>query len=353
MPSPIILERLNELIDAAHPIKLIDKDKIVIFSDLHMGNGRKQDDFLKNGSLFLNVLSNHYYKNNYTLILNGDIEELQKFSLGRILKQWKDVYNLFGDFLNDGRFHRIVGNHDFPLHIHKQADLKGDLLHALRLEFKKSTLLVFHGHQASTYYEKYNDFNGYLLRYIVNPLRIKNRSAAYDSQKRYRIEKKVYRYASRNKIVSIIGHTHRPLFESLSRVDYLKYEIEQLCRLYTASGKKEKNRIEKDIEYYKKELKHIIDNNRKMDLHSAVYNATIVIPCVFNSGCCIGKRGITGIEIADGKIRLVHWFDKKRSKKYFAHYDHGPQRLDRSDYYRMVLKDEFLDYIFTRIKLLA
>jgi hypothetical protein len=42
----------------------------------------------------------------------------------------------------------------------------------------------------------------------------------------------VYGFSSRRKIVSIIGHIHRPLFESLSKIDTLKYRIEQLCRHY-------------------------------------------------------------------------------------------------------------------------
>ena len=353
MATSVIMHQLNHLLRTAPTRRLSSRDRYVIFSDLHLGDGNRQDDFLKNGDLFLTVLKDYYLNGDYTLVLNGDIEELQKFSLRDILRQWGDVYRLFEVFLEDGRFYRILGNHDYSLHLHQAADFKGQLLHALRLEFHKNTLLVFHGHQASTYYEKYNDINGLLIRYIVNPLRIKNRSAAYDSRKRYRIEKKVYQFSSRNKIVSVIGHTHRPLFESLSRVDYLKYEIEQLCRRYIDAGKKEKRRIEDDIRYHKRELQHILDKSQKMDLHSSIYNTTVVVPCVFNSGCGVGKRGITAIEIAEGNIYLVHWFDKKRSKKYFAHYEHYPERLAQTNYYRMVLKEETLEYIFTRIKLLA
>lgn len=39
------------------------------------------------------------------------------------------------------------------------------------------------------------------------------------------------------------------------------------------------------------------------------------IPCLFNSGCVIGKRGVTAPEIEEVNIRLVHWFDSRISKK--------------------------------------
>jgi hypothetical protein len=133
----------------------------------------------------------------------------------------------------------------------------------------------------------------------------------------------------------------------------MKFRIEQLCRDYTVASRKEKKVIEADIQYYKNELQKSDKTQRKLELSNMLYNMNLMIPCVFNSGCAIGKRGITCIEIADGNITLVHWFDVNRSKKYFEHYEHHPERLGSTDYFRMVLKEDALDYIFTRIKLLG
>lgn len=83
------------------------------------------------------------------------------------------------------------------------------------------------------------------------------------------------------------------------------------------------------------------------------YLTTALLPCLFNSGCGIGRHGVTGIEIVHGRIALVYWVDRGRTDKYFDAEGYGPQRLGDSDYYRVVLKEEDLDYIFTRINLLG
>jgi len=46
----------------------------------------------------MDVLEQHYLAQGYTLILNGDIEELLRFSLGEIGARWPDLYALFGRF---------------------------------------------------------------------------------------------------------------------------------------------------------------------------------------------------------------------------------------------------------------
>jgi len=162
------------------------------------------------------------------------------------------------------------------------------------------------------YFEKYNQLSGFMLRYLAYPLGIKNRSPAYDSKKRFRIEKIVYEFSNRNKLISIIGHTHRPLFESLSKLDYLKYQIEVLCREYPTAKKREKKGISEKIDFYLEELDAIHSKERNDILAYNIYNTDIIIPSLFNSGCTIGKRGITSIEIMNNQILLVHWFDKKR-----------------------------------------
>ncbi len=62
---------------------------------------------------------------------------------------------------------------------------------------------------------------------------------------------------------------------------------------------------------------------------------------------------MTCLEIEGGKIRLVHWFDKTKSAKYMQQTGYEPEQLGDTDYYRMVLNEETLDYIFTRIRFLA
>jgi hypothetical protein len=175
----------------------------------------------------------------------------------------------------------------------------------------------------------------------------------YESRKKYRTEHRVYAFSSSRKIVSIIGHTHRPLFESLSKIDTIRYRIEQLCRDYSAVSPRARAVIEAVIANYRRELARLWDRDREDGLRSSLYNAQICIPCLFNSGCAIGKRGVTAIEIADGAISLVHWFDRARGEPRLDGEERAAQRLDSTDYYRTVLKQDKLEYIFSRIRLLA
>jgi predicted phosphodiesterase len=344
---------LSKLFKEAPVFRLSGEDKIVVFSDLHLGDGGKDDDFLQNAQLFSHVLENYYFREGFTLVLNGDIEELKKFPLKKIAAHWGSIYRIFNEFRRKNRLYKIVGNHDYDLCIQKSRKRTGKPIRALKIEYDGNILFVYHGHQASKFFEKHNQLAGFLLRYIVFPLGIKNYSVSHDSTKKFKLEKRVYDFSIKNKIISIIGHTHRPLFESLSKIDSIKFKIEQLCRQYTDAGENDKKKIETEIAYYRAELEYVYQKNMKNGSKSSLYNANLVIPCLFNSGCVIGKRGMTSIEIAGNEIALAHWFDKRISIKHFSHNEHVPERLGTSEYYRLIIKKDYLDYIFTRIKLLT
>jgi hypothetical protein len=102
MQDPIT-SSLQSLYDDAPVIKLSSRDRLVVFSDLHVGNRRRGDDSLKNAELFMQVLEQHYLAGGYTLILNGDIEEMLRFSLSEVEARWPDLYDLFGRFYDAGR----------------------------------------------------------------------------------------------------------------------------------------------------------------------------------------------------------------------------------------------------------
>ncbi len=349
-----IFKHLNELFDKSLTLEIKKKDKFVIFSDLHMGDGTSKDDFKDNSSLFHSLLENHYLKKDFNLVLNGDVEELQRFSFSSIRTFWKATYAIFDKFHDESKLFKTVGNHDLLLYDKKYEGHPYKLYDAIKLKLKDNYLFLFHGHQASRAYLKYNKLMGWILRYIANPLRIKNYTVAHDSRKQYSIEKNVYQYSSYKKVLSIIGHTHRPLFESLSKVERLRFKIEQLCRDFTnEKDANEKQLIKKSIKQYRKDLKKVYQQNKKITLRNDLYNSIFHIPCLFNSGCVIGKRGITCLEIKNGEIKLVHWFDKKTSKKYLNIEGYRTSQLDDTGYYRMVINAEQLDYIFTRINFLA
>lgn len=348
-----LYKKLDKLFESSPVLELNSKKRWVIFSDLHMGDGGMTDDFKQNAKLFTSALSEYYLKEDHALILNGDIEELQRFQIKKIVSQWREVYDLFDAFNKKELLYKTIGNHDLELQLMK--DLPFDYRHydSLRLKYKDNSIFVFHGHQASKKYQEHNELIGFTLKYFANPLGIKSYSVSHSSKKQYKIEKSAYGFSAFNKVISVIGHTHRPLFESLHKVDRLKYKIEQLCREFAGARVEDQDVIKSEIKAHKKELKQYYRENKDHSFQSYVYNTLFHIPCVFNSGCVVGKRGMTCLEVEGDNIRLVHWFDKKISKKYLKQSGYEPEQLGDTDFYRLVINEESLNYIFTRIKFLA
>ncbi len=346
-------ERLCRLLEIAPKRQITNETKLVIFSDLHIGNRGKRDDFRKNSELFKQIIEDYYLKDSYLLILNGDIEELQRFNLNSIRKKWADLYSLLDVFYREERLIKTVGNHDLELLTLPRRGIDGNLLESIGLVYGGKSVFVFHGHQASVYYEKYNFIPRIFLRYVANPLGIQNYSISRSNQKRYRIEKRVYRFAAREKTLSIIGHTHRPLFESLSKVDTIKFRIEDLLRQYKTASAVEREAIRASLKEQTQTLRQICSAKTQFSLSSSVYSEDIIIPVLFNSGCGIGKRGITCIEICGGAISLIHWFDIAKSRRYSRDGDYFPEQLDGSDYFKLTLRSAPLEDIFNRIELLS
>jgi UDP-2,3-diacylglucosamine pyrophosphatase LpxH len=344
---------LQALFDTASSVALSRGDRVVVLSDLHLGDGGPQDDFRRNAALTQAVLRDHYLSSGFTLVLNGDVEELQRFDLADIHAQWSGMLSLFKEFGRRTALYKIVGNHDEALWALPAGTARFPLLHAVRFIHKADTLFLFHGHQATIFFEKYNNLSGFLLRYVANTLRIPNTPVAYDSRKRFLTEHRVHAFSSARKIVSLIGHTHRPLFESASRIDTLRFRVEGLCREYPVASSRARRRIERTVADSKEELARLWERDRKDGMRGGPYSEQLSIPCLFNSGCCIGKRGITAIEIANGEISLVHWFDRTRTVRHMVEEGRPATRLDGTDYYRSVLKQDKLAYVFSRIRLLA
>ena len=347
---------LERLLQNARPINLDNTSKVLILSDLHIGNGGRRDEFKRNSELVKTMLGSYYLPEKYSLVLNGDVEELFKFPLESIEAVWGELYDLFLKFEQNGFFWKIYGNHDAELLEERKYRLASSMVESLKFQYGKETLLLFHGHQASVLlWETYPMVSRAVvlfIRYIIKPVGIRGFSIAYNSTRRFAIEKSIYEFSNNAKIVSIIGHTHRPLFESLSKVDFLNYRIEELCRAYPAADTQRRTLIEKKISALKVELDACYKQGKKIGLRSGLYN-NITIPSIFNSGCAIGKRGITALEIEGNKIRLVYWYNGKQSRKFTSDRDNRPMELGSTGFSRVVLNEDSLDYLFTRIHLLA
>ena len=347
---------LEGLLKKARSVHLDHSSRILILSDLHMGNGGRLDEFRQNAELLRTILGSHYLPEKYSLVLNGDIEELFKFPLKSIASKWGDFYDLFLKFEKNGFFLKTYGNHDSALLDEKDYALASSLVESIKFHYGKETILLFHGHQASVLlWETYSILSRAIilfLRYIAKPVGIRNFSVAYNSRRRFAIEKSIYEFSNQSKIVSIIGHTHRPLFESLSKVDYLNYRIEDLCRAYSSIAAEKRSEVEQNITALKTDLDACFQKGKIIGLRSGLYN-NVPIPSVFNSGCTIGKRGVTALEIEGNIIRLVCWYNGKERPKFISVKDHSPTELGSTGFSRIVLNEDSLDYVFSRLHLLT
>ena len=127
---------MQQLCEKTEELNLSDDDRIVIFSDLHVGDRKSLDDFKGNSEILKTVLNEYYFKKGYTLILNGDVEELHRYSLHEIRKQWTDLYSIFDRFFDQGRLYKLFGNHDSKLFSLFEAQLRYPLYESLKLKYK-------------------------------------------------------------------------------------------------------------------------------------------------------------------------------------------------------------------------
>jgi hypothetical protein len=167
------------------------------------------------------------------------------------------------------------------------------------------------------------------------------------------VEKKAYTFSMENNCISIIGHTHRALFESLGRFDCIKFEIERLCRNYPASGDREKKRIAAEVEALRTDLGKLKRSERRDVLRQSLYGDEMPVPCLFNSGSAISRKGINALELDDNAIALVYWYTEGAGRKFISRGNYEIEKLKGTRYRRAVLNRDRLDFIKARIELLG
>lgn len=285
-----------------------------MLSDQHKGTKNGADDFAIAEKNYLAALD-HYYQNKFHYIALGDVEELWENSLAAVKKS--NVPSLAKEilFLHDKRFTKLFGNHDLywdndPFAALQLQQMFGEklcvyegLILQTTIEGKPLNIFLTHGHQG----DKVSDGNWFSKWFIANIwapfqsyLAINPNTPAYDSQLKTVHNKLMYEWiAQQQNSLLITGHTHQPVFVSLTHME----------RLYKSLAEARANNDAATVEAIEKEILY-----RKME-GQTIPDFSAYKPSYFNSGCCCFDDGdITGIEITGGFIRLVKWeYDKQGS----------------------------------------
>lgn len=282
--------------------------KFIIFSDQHKGARNGSDDFILAEPNYLAALE-HYSSNDFFFVNMGDSEELWENSLSQVKKCYEATFEAEKKFVLNGKFIKIFGNHDLywdndPIAWWQLKSIYNDevkiyegALLAVSIGDKPLHILCTHGHQGDAQSDG-NWFSKFFVSRIWAPmqsyLRINPNTPAYNNEKKTLHNDIMYEWSSRQKdLLLITGHTHQPVFASLTH-------LERLYRKFQSALSKE------DTEQVKELRAQIIKIERNFSAVAIDY--LIMKPYYFNTGCCCFNDGdITGIEIADGYIRLVKW----------------------------------------------
>lgn len=287
-------------------------DKFIIFSDQHKGAKNGADDFMLCEPNYLAALD-HYYQNNFFFIAMGDCEELWENSLTAVKKKQQPSFEREKKFFINNRGIKIFGNHDLfwqndpfaPIQVKAIFDYdvpiyEGALLRTT-VHDQAVTIFCTHGHQGDAASDG-NWFSKFFVAQIWAPLqmllKINPNTPAYDTQLKTLHNSMMYDWsASQNNLFLITGHTHQPVFESLTHIERL---YRRLLRAQTAKDERLIEATEKEIQFRKFQYTHVSPDYLRLK------------PTYFNTGCCCFNDGdITGIEIEEECIRLVKWHSKE------------------------------------------
>ncbi|MDQ3278999.1 MAG: metallophosphoesterase [Bacteroidota bacterium] len=285
--------------------------RFVIFSDQHKGAKNGADDFMLCEPAYLAALD-FYHQRNFHFITLGDCEELWENTLSNVLQKQQPSFDRYRKFIAQSRFYKTIGNHDLdwknnPLVIAQIKTIFGQdlpvydgILLQTNIDGRELRILCTHGHQGDKASDG-NWFSKFFVAKIWAPLqiwlKINPNTPAYDAQLKTLHNNLMYEWSmAHNNMLVITGHTHQPVFESLTHLE----------RLYRRLLRAKAARDEKWIDETEAEIR-----KRKFEYTSISEDYLTLKPTYFNAGCCCFNDGdITGIEIEDGCLRLVKWIAK-------------------------------------------
>ena len=288
-------------------------NRFIIFSDQHKGRKNGSDDFMLSEKNYLKAL--HYYNDqNFHLICLGDCEELWENTLLQVMRYNQESFDSERKFARRNAFTKIFGNHDLdweidplaPAYLKKIYGVPFVVLEGVILEttVENQLLKIFctHGHQGDMQSDG-NWFSKFFVAKIWAPLqsylRINPNTPAYNNQLKTTHNRMMYEWSSQQKnLILITGHTHQPVFESLTHFERLRWKR---SRALSEHNTEWAQALEDEIQW------------RNIKAHPIANDYSNMKASYFNTGCCYFDDGdITGIEIVDGYIRLIKWEEKNK-----------------------------------------
>ena len=292
------------------------KDKFIIFSDQHKGAKNGADDFMICEPNYLAALE-YYYQQGFFFISLGDCEELWENTLTAVKKNHVPAFEKEKQFFTTNRGIKLFGNHDLfwandpfaktQLKEIFECDVpvyEGVLLQT-HINESQVNILCTHGHQGDAVSDG-NWFSKFFVSKIWAPLqawlKINPNTPAYDAHMKTLHNDMMYQWSAAQKNLFLItGHTHQPVFESLTHIERLYRQL-----LFAQKIKDESMiaAIQKEIQFRKFQYQNVSPDYLQLK------------PTYFNSGCCCFNDGdITGIEIEGDCLRMIKWNTKEGKPK--------------------------------------
>ena len=282
--------------------------RFIIFSDQHKGRKNGADDFMLAERNYVAALR-HYNDHKYHLISLGDCEELWENTFLQGIKENEESYAEEKNFAKRSALTKVFGNHDLdweidplaPAYLKKIYGVPMEVMQGVILETtvgqKPLRIFCTHGHQGDLQSDG-NWFSKFFVTKIWAPLqaflRINPNTPAYDQHLKTEHNRMMYEWALQQQdLVLITGHTHQPVFESLTHFERLQWQHRKALYEHNPQWAQA---LEDEMRWRSKDNTQITEDylNTK--------------PVYFNSGCCCFADGdITGIELDDGWIRLIKW----------------------------------------------
>jgi len=285
-----------------------DNGKIIVFSDQHKGAKNGADDFMLCEPNYLAALD-YYNEKEFFFISLGDNDELWENRWPAVKKNNLASFEKEKKFIERNAFIKIFGNHDLAWNTDVDTAIEMEKIYGQKINVYEGAILqtkigeppfsifLTHGHQGDAQSDG-NWFSKFFVAHIWAPLqaylKVNPNTPAYNTTKKTLHNRIMYEWSATQKNTLLItGHTHQPVFESLTHLERL------YRRLLQAQSANDINQVEE----IKKEIKI-----REPQFTAVSADYLGMKPFYFNSGCCCFSDGdITGIEIENRYIRLIKW----------------------------------------------